>query len=211
MLLLHGGTETSTVPASRFGLAALRMLPVAWSVLRAGRGRVTVLRLVDSVRGWNGTEQSPVADARWALQQVRRRFPGLPVVVVGHSMGGRAALHVADDPSTVLVIGMAPWVTPTEPASLVAGQRLVVVHGSDDAMTSPAASEALVRAAQGVATAATLVQVPGHGHVLLDLRLSVDRLVAELAVHATTGREPRGALARRVLSPGAVVLAAGSS
>lgn len=205
VLLLHGGSEVSHLPASRWGVAALRMLPVALATVRAGRGHVHVLRLVNAVRGWNGVEQSAVVDARWALAEVRRRHPGLPVAVVGHSMGGRAALHVADDPSVRVVVGLAPWVTPTEPARLLDGQQVVLVHGSLDRTTSPEASAELVRAAQGVATTATLVRAAGQGHTLLARRDAAGLLAARLAVAVLVGGRSTP-LAAGALRPGSPVL-----
>ncbi|MEO6881353.1 MAG: alpha/beta hydrolase [Mycobacteriaceae bacterium] len=189
LLLLHGGTDVSRVPASRWGPSTLRMLPVAaaaaWS--DRGRRRVAVVRLVNALQGWNGAEQSPVRDARWALAQLRRRWPDVPIAVVGHSMGGRAALHVAGEDSVALVVGLAPWVTPVETPSMLAGQRVVLLHGTDDTITSPAASADLVRRARGVAGSAVLVRLPGQGHTLLGHGDAAGRLAAAVAMTVLTG------------------------
>lgn len=205
VLLLHGGSDQSHLPASRAGVAALRMLPIASAVARAGRGHVTVARLINAVRGWNGEERSPVVDARWALEQLRRRHPGVPVAVLGHSMGGRAALHVADDPAVRIVVGLAPWVTSAEPARLLEGRQVVLVHGSQDRTTSPEASAELVRLAQGVARSATLVRVAGQGHTLLGRADAAGRLCAQVAVAGLLGPAlggPRpGSLLADVLDP----------
>ena len=87
VLLLHGASRPGPAPASRWGASAVRMLPIATATIGAGRGRVSVLRLVHGTRGWGSGASSAVADARWALEQVRRRHPGVPVALVGHSMG----------------------------------------------------------------------------------------------------------------------------
>ena len=46
-------------------------------------------------RGWNASAADPVLDTTWALEEIASRHPGGPVVLVGHSMGGRAALWAA--------------------------------------------------------------------------------------------------------------------
>ncbi len=195
VLLLHGGTDLSRVPASRWGPSALRMLPVAAATALSGGGRrrVAVVRLVNALQGWNGAEQSPVLDARWALAQLRRRWPAVPIAVVGHSMGGRVALHVAGEDSVAVVVGLAPWVTPTETPSMLAGQRVVLLHGTDDTTTNPSASADLVHRARGVAGSAVLVRLPGQGHTLLGHGDAAGRLAAAVAIAVLTGkgRAPR--------------------
>ena len=58
-------------------LAVLRMLPFAKDLGRAGAPLgLAVARLRYGVRGWNGEDRSPVADGRWALDQLAERFPG---------------------------------------------------------------------------------------------------------------------------------------
>ena len=80
------------------------------------------------LRGWNGGA-GPVDDARWALEQVRRELGDLPVVLLGHSMGARTAIHVADDDSVVGVVGLAPWWPADEPVEALRGKHLVGAHG----------------------------------------------------------------------------------
>ncbi|MGR4852480.1 alpha/beta fold hydrolase [Streptomyces sp. LARHCF252] len=48
-------------------------------------------------------------DARRALGELARRAGDVPVVLVGHSMGGRAALRAADAPQVRAVPALAPW------------------------------------------------------------------------------------------------------
>ena len=204
MLLLHGASRQGPSPASRWGASALRMLPVAAATVWSGRGRVTVLRLVHGARGWSGGTSSAVPDARWALREIRRRHPGVPVALVGHSMGARAALHVADDPAVTVVVGLAPWVTPTELARMLQGQRVVLLHGVDDRTTNPLATAALVRRAQGLASTATVVRFAGQGHTLLGHGDAAGRLAAQVAVTVLTraGEPPRRAtpLLRSILT-----------
>lgn len=96
VLLLHGGRADGFAPVRAFDPAVLRLVPFGRSVVRASGGRIALARLRYTVRGWNGDLASPLADARWALDQIDARFGHLPIGLVGHSMGGRVALRVAD-------------------------------------------------------------------------------------------------------------------
>ncbi len=123
-----------------------------------------------SVRGWNrdlGPEPSPVPDARWALEEVRAAHPDLPVVLLGHSMGARTAVHVADDPAVVGVTALAPWLEPSDPVAPLAGRHLVAGHGSRDRITSPRMTREFVRRASSVAESAEFVDVGRVGHYML--------------------------------------------
>src|SRR5689334_24858422 len=97
VLVLHGGaSRRDRMRVSPTQLSVLRMVPIARRIARAGRGRLAVFRLLNSTRGWD-TRHTPVDDARWALEQVRDRLGDLPVGLVGHSLGGRAALLAAGE------------------------------------------------------------------------------------------------------------------
>ena len=79
------------------------MVPIARHLASAGQADgLGVWRLRFRYRGWNSRQQlrrrHPVADVRWAVQQLREQHGDLPIVLVGHSMGGRAALWAADEP-----------------------------------------------------------------------------------------------------------------
>lgn len=167
-LVLHGGRETSTEPARGRHLAVLRMAPFARALVQAGhRSGLAVARLRYSVRGWNGELRSPVGDARAALATLTRRFPGAVVALVGHSMGARVALHVADDPAVRTVVGLAPWITPDEPVATLTGRRLLVMHGEQDRVTDPRASCRYALAAAAVAESSSWVGVRGGRHAML--------------------------------------------
>jgi pimeloyl-ACP methyl ester carboxylesterase len=116
-------------------------------------------------RGWNGGS-GPVADARWALGEVRRAFGEVPVVLLGHSMGGRTAVHVADDPAVRGVVGLAPWWPAGEAVRALAGKSLLAAHGRRDRITSYAASAAYVARAGAVAEEAELVDMGPVGHYM---------------------------------------------
>jgi hypothetical protein len=105
-LVLHGGRATSQAPVRRTHLAVVRMSPFATSLQRSGAGLgLAVARLRYLVRGWNGGAQSPVPDVGWGLARIAARYPSVPVALVGHSMGGRAAIYSAAAPAVRTVVG----------------------------------------------------------------------------------------------------------
>ena len=172
VLLLHGGTPDSFAPVRAFDHAVLRLFPFGRSVVRAGGGRIAVATLRYAVRGWNGEQESPLPDARWALDQIDERFGDLPMGLVGHSMGGRVALRVADHVAVhgggvSSVAALAPWLPPGESISAIDHQTLLLAHGTADRVTDPAHTSELAEklAADGVDV--ELVRFPGARHSML--------------------------------------------
>lgn len=172
VLLLHGGTPDSFAPVRAFDHAVLRLFPFGRSVVRAGGGRIAVATLRYAVRGWNGEQESPLPDARWALDQIDERFADLPMGLVGHSMGGRVALRVADHVAVhgggvSSVAALAPWLPPGESISAIDHQTLLLAHGTADRVTDPAHTSELAEklAADGVDV--ELVRFPGARHSML--------------------------------------------
>lgn len=132
-------------------------------------------------RGWNhGT--GVIQDARWALDEVRRELGGVPVVLLGHSMGGRTAVHVADDPSVVGVVALAPWFPEGEQVHALAGKRLLAAHGRSDHITSYVATERYVERANEVATEVAMRDMGRVGHYMFR-RV---RVWNDVAIHAAT-------------------------
>jgi dienelactone hydrolase len=167
-LVLHGGRAKGTTPVRARQLAVLRMSPFVTSLRGAGAGSgLAVARMRYLVRGWNAREQSPVADVEWALDQLAGQLPGVPVALVGHSMGGRAALYAAGHEGVRAVVGLAPWIEPGDPVGQLAGRRLLIVHGDRDRMTSPSHSATYARAAAEVAESVGYVTVRGERHAML--------------------------------------------
>ncbi|SDS71498.1 alpha/beta hydrolase [Jiangella sp. DSM 45060] len=168
VLLLHGGRSESREPVRARQPSVLRLRPFARALRRAGGPRgLTVWRLRYTVRGWNGADESPLDDVRAALAAVRARDPDVPVALVGYSMGGRAAIRVAGQPGIVAVAALAPWLTPSEPPSLLAGKHVLLMHGSADTMTDPRATAALAAGLDGVAASCRYLPVPGDRHAML--------------------------------------------
>ncbi len=191
-LVLHGGRSRSQMPVRGTNLAVLRMLPFVASLRRQSRAGLVVAQVRYRVRGWNGAERAPVADTLWALDQLTARFPDVPVALVGHSMGGRAAMYAAGHDSVRSVVGLAPWIEPGDPVAPLAGRRLLIVHGDGDRMTDPRASATFARSAERLAESVTYVRVEGEHHAMLR-RASLWHEIATGFVAATLlGRSPDG-------------------
>jgi pimeloyl-ACP methyl ester carboxylesterase len=167
-LVLHGGRSRSVAPVRPNQLAVLRMRPFAASLASTGSAHgLAVARLRFRVRGWNGAEASPVADATWALDQLAERFGEVPVALVGHSMGGRTALYSAGHRTVRTVVGLAPWIEPGDPSDQLAGRRVLIVHGDADRMTSAPESARYAQDAARVAESVGYVSVRGGKHAML--------------------------------------------
>lgn len=171
VLMLHGGAKTGSDEVGRRS-ASLRRTTAMRNALsaRLAREGLSLWLLRFSVRGWNrglGPEPSPVPDARWALEQVADAHPGKQVVLLGHSMGARTSVHVADHPSVAGVVALAPWLEPSDPVETLAGRHLVAGHGSRDRITSPRMTQAYVDRARGVAASARFEQLDRLGHYML--------------------------------------------
>jgi dienelactone hydrolase len=170
VLLLHGGQEHNLEPVENKHASWWRMALMARSLRRFARKRDFSVSLVQyGQRGWNSqTDPAPVRDARWALDLLTSEHPGVPVVLVGHSMGGRTACGAADDPAVVGVVGLAPWLPQAEPNRAIAGRHLRVLHGTADRWTSPAASRAYVERSRGLAASASWTPLlEGAGHFMV--------------------------------------------
>jgi alpha-beta hydrolase superfamily lysophospholipase len=168
VLVLHGGKARSTEPTTLGQLSYRRMVPIAAALHRAvGPRGAAVWLLRNRLRGWNTSDGDPVADARWALARVGVEHPDVPVVVVGHSMGARAALRVAGEPSVIGVCALAPWIEPGEPVEQLAGRTVVIAHGTRDRWTSPARSFRYAVRARAVARRLGRFEVGGAGHAML--------------------------------------------
>lgn len=167
VLVLHGGQDDSVRSTAPCQLAVLRMVPVANAVCAASGGAFVVARLRFTTRGWNGDGAGALADARWAIDQLVEHFPGIPLGVVGHSMGGRVALRIAGHPQVRAVVGLAPWIPQDEPVVQCPGTQVVLMHGDRDRTTSARASSDRVTALRAQGVPAGFALVPGDGHAML--------------------------------------------
>ena len=167
VLVLHGGGEHGRRPVTWRSSAVLRMWPFARAIERAGRGDLAVVRLRNSVFGWNGDDTSPVHDARWALDVIRSEYPEVPIALVGHSMGGRVVLRLAGDVGVRAMVGLAPWVHESDEAHGGPGLTALLMHGSLDRTTDPRATERMVARMRDRGVDARYRPVPRSGHAML--------------------------------------------
>ncbi|NHD16174.1 MULTISPECIES: alpha/beta hydrolase [unclassified Actinopolyspora] len=168
VLVLHGGRAADTTPARTTQLAYLRMVPFARAVHADVSGEGTAVWLLrNRVRGWNDPAMDPVRDARWALAEIERRHPGAGVVLLGHSMGARAALRIAGSNAVRAVCALAPWAEEQDPVEQLAGRRVGIVHGTDDHVTPASSSAVYARRAELAGTPVERVVLPGAGHAMV--------------------------------------------
>lgn len=168
LLALAGGKATSTDASRRLGLAQLRVRHLASKLATAGapHGLATWL-LRYRVQGWNGSDRDPVRDTGWALERAGRTHPGLPVVLLGHSMGARAAVWAAEHHAVTGVCALAPWLEPADPVAQLVGCEVLIAHGDRDRVTDPAASYDFARRVRAAGGRACRFELPGGDHAML--------------------------------------------
>lgn len=168
VLVLHGGRSEGPQPCPRWNLARLRMEPFTTGLLRSlGPDGVAVGEVRYRVRGWNGERADAAVDATAAVRQVAERWGPVPVLLVGHSMGGRASLRAAADPAVTAVVALAPWCEPGDPYAQLAGKRLVTLHDVGDTVTRPEHTRTLSAAARVSGARVAGYAVHGSSHAML--------------------------------------------
>jgi dienelactone hydrolase len=165
VLALHGGKQTSRQPVDGRSASWKRMAALQRTITPdLHEEQISTWLLRYEVRGWNGG--APVADARWALEQVRREVGDVPVVLLGHSMGARTAAYVADDPSVIGVVGLAPWWQPDDSVAALRGKPVSAAHGSTDKITSARMTRAFLDRAEGIAASTEFCDMGRVGHYM---------------------------------------------
>jgi alpha-beta hydrolase superfamily lysophospholipase len=164
VLVLHGGRARSRESGERKRLTYRRMVPFARAL--AGTGP-SVYMLRYRFRGWNAPGKDALRDAQWALGELAEQYPGVPVVLVGHSMGGRAALGAAGASNVVAVCALAPWLDGSDPVVQLDGRTVLIAHGDRERWTDPAESYRYALRAKERGVRVCRFDVPGAGHFML--------------------------------------------
>ncbi|MER7673050.1 alpha/beta hydrolase [Kitasatospora sp. NPDC096128] len=183
-LLLPGGFIRSKLGPLR--IAELGLQGLAIELTDRGRPHgvaVHLLRYRHS--GWNGADADTAVDTRWALDELDRRYPGAPVVLIGNSLGGRAAFWCAGHPNVVGVAGIAPWLPTGDRVDQLAGRRVLIVHGTADHSAANAAQslEYALRA-RPVAPDLARYEVPGGSHYLVRQSADINALTTDFTLAA---------------------------
>lgn len=194
VLLLPGGEESSgRRPSTMMATASVRGL--GRRLARAGREEGLAAHVVHyRYRGWNGAEAHLAQDADWATEEVVRRYGDVPVCLVGVDMGARAALHAGGHEAVNSVLAIAPWLpeedvaAPPEPVKQLAGRRVLVVHGTNDARTDPELSFRLAARAKKANRDVCRFEVHSDGHALRQHRDEVHALAEDFVLGSLFGR-----------------------
>ena len=189
-LFCHGGTVASVEPPRERALSLVRMRAIEQFVSAAAGARgVTTCLLRYRVAGWNGMAADAFADVGWSLDRIRAEHgTDVPIVLVGHSMGGRAVLRAGGEEQVSAVCALAPWTPPGEPVRHLRDRTVVILHGRGDRWV-PAAQSAdfALRAEDAGARVARFTVAGGHSMIR---RAHLWHTFVRDVVLAGTGLEP---------------------
>ena len=191
LLVLHGGQARSRASAERKRLSYWRMVPFARGLARHRELAVFLVRY--RYRGWNAPDLDAQRDAEWAAGEVRRRYEDVPVVLLGHSMGGRAVLGAAGADGVVAVCALAPWLDGSDPVVQLDGRAVLIAHGDRERWTDPGESFAYAVRAKERGVRICRFVLPGAGHFMI---------ARAWDWHALTRRFVLGALGIEPVDPG---------
>ncbi|MFJ2189417.1 alpha/beta hydrolase [Kitasatospora sp. NPDC087861] len=188
-LLLPGGflrSRRGPVKVAELGLRDL-----AAEVTARGRPHGVAVHLLRyRYSGWNGADADTAVDTRWALDELARRYGPVPVVLIGNSLGGRAAFWCAGHPNVVGVAGIAPWLPSGDQVDHLAGRRVLIVHGTGD-RSAANATQSLEYALRARAVVPDLAryEAPGANHYLIRQAGDISALTTTFTL-ATLDAEP---------------------
>ncbi|MFJ8850137.1 alpha/beta hydrolase [Streptomyces sp. NPDC102437] len=194
LLLPDGEADSHRRPSP---LSYALQLPLARALARAGQDDGLAAHVVRyRCRGWNATDAQLAADAEWAVDEVVRRYGDVPVCLVGHGMGGRAALRAGGHAAVDSVLAMAPWLPEdgadgadgAEPVKHLLGRQVLLVHGTNDARTDPELSFRLAERAKKANRDTCRFEVHSDGHGLRQHRAEVSALAADFVCGSLFGR-----------------------
>lgn len=192
VLLAHGGEVRSLRDPHGWRAPILRMWPFA-AIARAAAPGAAVGLMRYRYRGWNGDAAHPAADLRAVLDGLPERIER--VVLIGHSMGGRAVVAAGNHPRVVGVLALAPWLPDGEPLTPGGGSvaedsaaggsapAVVLAHGTEDRITDPRLTAAYARRLRESGVPVGLLSVEGEKHAMLRRYADWNELVRRFTMH----------------------------
>ncbi|ADB35037.1 hypothetical protein Kfla_6034 [Kribbella flavida DSM 17836] len=180
VLLAHGGMENSTAAPHVWRPPILRMWPFAVAA-RSAAPRAAIGLVRYRYQGWNGSAAHPAADLRAVLDRLALRYDR--VILIGHSMGGRAVVAAGNHPLVGGVLALAPWLPVGEPLVALRGP-VVFAHGTADRITSLAATTAYARRLRTAGVPVAMLPVEGEKHAMLYRAKDWDELVRRFVTYA---------------------------
>jgi pimeloyl-ACP methyl ester carboxylesterase len=188
-LFCHGGTVSSLEPPRERALSLVRMRAIEQFVAASGENLgLTTCLLRYRVAGWNGEAADAFADVRWALDKITAEYGDVPVVLVGHSMGGRAVLRAGGADAVRAVCALAPWTPGGEPVKQLSGQTVAILHGRGDRWVPARLSADFALRARAAGAHIARFTTPG-GHSMVRGVLRWHRFVRDVVLGGT-GIEP---------------------
>ncbi|MGW6918577.1 alpha/beta family hydrolase [Kitasatospora sp. NPDC054939] len=184
VLVLHGGQEHGLRPPKPgpLNLPDLRMRGFVRALRRETAGAGVAVGVVRyRHRGWNEERADAARDARAALNDLAEELGRIPTVLVGHSMGGRAALQAAGHPNVAGVVALAPWCPQGDPCEHLDGRSVVMLHGDRDTVTHPSDTRLFAARSRAAGARVCGYTVTGSGHALLQRVGDWHRATAALA------------------------------
>ncbi|MFE0459642.1 alpha/beta hydrolase [Kitasatospora sp. NPDC058965] len=199
-LLLPGGAVRSHFGPLKIAELGLRELQV--ELTERGRPHGIAVHLLRyRYAGWNGADADTATDTRWALAELAARYGEVPVVLIGNSLGGRAAFWEAGDPRVVGVAGIAPWLPEGDPVAHLAGRQVLIIHGDRDRSAASAAkSLAYAERARAVVPGLARYEAAGGNHYLVKQADPV-RALTTAFVLSVLGPEPSPLVAGELHTP----------
>ncbi|WP_441248494.1 alpha/beta fold hydrolase [Kitasatospora sp. McL0602] len=181
VLLLHGGQETDERRPGPVNLPGLRMSGFVRAVARETAGAQIAVGVVRyRHRGWNGSRADAARDAAAALNDLAEELGPVPTVLIGHSMGGRAALRAAGNPCVTGVVALAPWCPDGDPSAQLDGRTLLTLHSDHDSVTDPGATRRFAARARAAGAHVAGYTVHNSDHALLRRSRDWHRATAHL-------------------------------
>jgi dienelactone hydrolase len=114
---------------------------------------------------------------------------GLPsritrVLLIGHSMGGRAIVAAGNYPLVGGVLALAPWLPDGEPLVALRGP-VVFAHGTADNVTDPAQTAAYAKRLRASGVPVALLSVADENHTMLRRSPDWNSLVRDFVAGTT--------------------------